>query len=184
MKKTLNILIVLALLDLVGGGLFWYGYTKMVDIKQSETDLRAQLAEEKQKGQKLDALRNTLASAAKDREQLERYLVDPSDENQIQLIARIEHLGTSTTGVEVTTTSFDFQSTAKPPVLHGEFSVNGSWDKLYRFLRLMEEFPGRLVINRYDIHIVPSVTPEVSGNQENWAGGISVDFAGLKQLQN
>lgn len=183
MKKTLNILIVLALLDLIGGGLFWYGYTKIGDIKQSETDIRAQLAEEKQKGQKLEALRNTLASAAKDREQLERYLVDPSDENQIQLIARVEHLGTSTTGAEVTTTSFDFQTTSKPPVLHGEFTVKGTWNRLFRFLRLMEEFPSRLVINRYDIRLVPSAA-EVKPSQEEWAGTLSLDFAGLKQIQN
>lgn len=183
MKKTLNILIVLALLDLTGGGLFWYGYTKIGDIKQNETDLRAQLTEEKQKGQKLDALRSTLASAAKDREQLERYLVDPSDESQIQLISRVEHLGTSTTGVEVTTASFDPQFASKPPALHGEFTMNGTWNQLYRFLRLMEEFPARLIISRYDIHLVPSA-PDAKSAQENWAGTISVDFAGLKQIQN
>jgi Tfp pilus assembly protein PilO len=182
MKKTLNILIVLALLDFAGAGLFWYGYTKMTEIKQEENDLRAQLAEEKQKGQKLETLRKTLASAAKDREQLERYLVDPSDESQIQMIARVERLGTSTTGVEVTTTSFDYQPAAKPPVLHGEFAVSGSWAELYRFLRLMEEFPARVVINRYDIHTAPLADPKIT--KENWAGGISVDFAGLKQPQN
>jgi Tfp pilus assembly protein PilO len=183
MKKISNILIVLALLDAIGVGIFWYGYTKVVDIKESETNLRSQLAEEKQKGQKLDALRNTLTSAAKDRAQLERYLIDPSDENQIQLISRVEHLGTTTTGVEVTTTSFDFQSSAKPPVLHGEFAVSGTWSRLYRFLRIMEEYPSRVVINRYDIHSTPSAAADKS-NQEIWTGGISVDFAGLKQLQN
>jgi hypothetical protein len=46
----------------------------------------------------------------------------------------------------------------------------------------MEEFPARVVINRYDIHTAPLADPKIT--KENWAGGISVDFAGLKQPQN
>lgn len=183
MKKTLNILIVLALLDAVGAGFFWYGYTQMADIKQHESDLRSQLAEEQQKGRKLDALRSTLASAAKDREQLERYLIDPSDENQIQLIAQIEQLGLKTSGVAVTTTSFDYLAASKVPTLHGEFTMNGTWKEMYHFLRLIEEFPTRITVNRYDIHSAPR-TDSTSPNLDNWAGSISIDFAGLKQLQN
>ncbi len=184
MKKTLNILIVLALLNIAGAVICWYGYTKMVDIKTEESNLRSQLAEENQKGRKLDALRKTLESAGKDREQLERYLIDPSDESQIQLIARVEHLGTSTTGVEIITSNFDYQPAAKPPILHGDFAITGTWKQLYRFLRLMEEFPSRVVINRYDIRAAP-LSPEVGkSSRDNWTGGISVDFAGLKLPTN
>lgn len=183
MKKTLNILIVLALLDVVGIGFFWYGYTKMIDIKQQESELRSELAEEQQKGRKLDALRSTLASAVKDREQLERYLIDPSDENQIQLISRVEKLGIKTTGVEITTTSFDYLSTAKVPTLHGEFTLSGTWKELYQLLRLIEEFPARVIINRYDIHTAQRAE-STTATQDNWAGSISIDFAGLKQPSN
>lgn len=183
MKKTLNILVVLALVNLAGAVLFWYGYSKMLDIKTEESDLRAQLVDEKQKGKKLDALRSTLASAAKDREQLGRYLVDPSDEDQIQLIAKMENIGT-TTGVGVVTTSFDYQPVAKPPLLHGEFTLDGSWKQLYRFLRLMEEFPARVVINRYDVHMVSSSLVAGKSGQDNWGGNISIDFSGLKQSSN
>ena len=184
MKKTLNILIVLALLNITGAALFWYGYGKMLDLKTEESDLRAQLADEKQNGKKLDALRNTLASAAKDREQLERYLIDPSDENQILLIAKVENIGTTTTGVDVVTTTFDYQPAAKPPLLHGEFTLNGSWRQVHRFLRLIEEFPARLVINRYDVHLVSSTPVPGKSGQDNWGGNISVDFSGLKQPSN
>jgi Tfp pilus assembly protein PilO len=177
MKKSLNILIVLAVLDLALLGALWYGYTSMQDIKTEESDLRAQLAEESQKGQKLKALRDTLAAASKDKEQLERYLVDPSDENQIQLISRIERLAT-TTGVTITTNSFDLVQ-AKPPALHGEFAVDGSWKQIYRFLRLIEEFPTRVVISRYDIHVANQ-----PGKSDHWAGSIVIDFLSLSQLSS
>jgi Tfp pilus assembly protein PilO len=178
MKKSLHILIVLALLNMVGGGLLWYGYTSIQEIKDKETDLRSQLQEENQKGQKIAALRQTLSSAAKDKEQLEHYLVDSNDENQIQLIARIERLGT-TTGAQIVTNSFDLQP-LKPPAIHGEYSVTGSWGQLYHFLRLMEEFPSRVTISRYDIRLTPA-NPTIKNSQDIWSGTMSVDFASLKQ---
>lgn len=178
MKKSFHILITLTLLNMLGGGLLWYGYTSILKAKVKETDLRSQLQEENQKGQKIAALRQTLASAAKDKEQLERYLIDSNDENQIQLIARIERLGT-TTGAQVVTNSFDLQP-LKPPVIHGEYSVTGTWGQVYHFLRLMEEFPSRITISRYDIRLTPA-NPTIKNSHDVWSGTMSIDFASLKQ---
>ncbi len=178
MKKSLNILIVLVLLDLFGVGLLWYGYTTIQGMKQKETDIREQLQEEGQKWQKIANLKQTLAAATKDREQLERYLIDSSDENQIKLIAQIEHLGAST-GLLVTTNTFDLQTT-KTPLLHGDFALTGTWTQLFHFMRLIEEFPSRVVITRYDIGLTPS-TSLLKPTQDNWTGSMSIDFASLKQ---
>ncbi len=181
MKNILVILSVLIVLDLAGAAGLWFGYSRIEQAKASEQELRADLAEENQKGQRLAALRQTLAAAAKDKEQLESYLIDPSDENQIKLIAAIERLGATTTGVSVTTSSFDLTQT-KPPVLHGDYSLEGSWQGLYHFLRLIEEYPSRVVITRFDVRASQSPAAGSSAAIEKWVGAISIDFASLKPV--
>ena len=93
MKRTLNILVILLIIDLAGIGGLWYGYTSTIDIKTEESDLIDQLSQEGLKGKKLNELRQTLASVGRQRDELEKFLIDPSDENQIPLLNSFEQLG-------------------------------------------------------------------------------------------
>ena len=179
MKKVLNILIVLSCLDLVGIGAFWYGYSSLQDLKAHETDLRSQIADQDQQAQKLAALKGTLTAAIKERTDLEHFLVDPSDENQISLISEIEGLGT-TTGASLETTSFALVD-GTPPLLHGEFAVGGTWSQLYRVLRLIESYPSRVVVDRYDIHLT-TISDPGKPSVDRWDGTLGIDFAALKQV--
>ena len=180
MNKTLNILIVLALLNMIGGGLLWYGYAHMQNMKDSESALLTELSGENLKGQKMVALRQTLASAEKERETLEKFLIDPSEENQIKLISQIEKLGT-TTGAFIDTTSFD-RTASVPPSLHGNFSIRGKWGELYHFLRLIESYPSRVFIGSYDAHIEHEAQKQTLGSSDAdvWVGTISIDLISLK----
>lgn len=175
-------MIVLLVLNLLGLGFLWYGYSSMMDKKVKEGDLRSQIAEENLKGLKLKILSDTLVSAERDREALEKYLLDPSEESQIDLISRMEHMGSSTTGTLVNTTSLDLAG-SQPKILHGEFAVSGTWSRLFYLLRLVEALPTKVVINRFVINSNPNVvsgeTPVINGF-ERWSGTLSLDFASLK----
>lgn len=178
-------MIILLVLNLLGVGLLWYGYSTMQEKKAQEADLRSQIAEESQKGLKLKVLSETLASAERDREALEKYLFDPSEESQIGLISQMEHLGISTTGALVSMTSLEL-STADPKSLHGELAISGTWSQLYYLLRLIEVLPTKVVIGRFAINTTPSTSgtdvPAKSG-PDRWVGTLSFDFASLRSTQ-
>lgn len=181
MKRTLNILLILLVLDLFGIGALWYGYTSTTDIKANETELMDKLQQEGMKGKKLNELRQTLASVGKQRGELEKFLLDPSDENQIPLLNSFEQLGASTTGLAVDISRFDFvDSPAK--AIHAGATLSGSWAQLYYFLRLIEEYPSRIVIDKFDAHIdTPAGSTLGKITQDHWMGNISFAIVGLKQ---
>ena len=182
MRKIINLFIVLSLLDIVGAGLLWYGYLYIQSEKNKETELRVQISEESQKGQKLATLKRTLASANKDHQELVQFLIDPSEENQIQLISGIEKLGSSTAQISAETTSFELTATA-PIALRGSLTLKGSWRRLYHFLRLIEEYPSRAMIDRLDISYSPSgPTPEGKKPLDIWSGSITITLSALKAL--
>ena len=174
MSRIVQFIIILTALNILGGGFLWYGYSNMQDNKSKEKDLRSQLAEENQKDQKFNALKDTLKIAARDKESLEKYLLDPSEESQIKLISQMEQLGSSTTGTLVNTTSLDLTS-GQPKSLHGEFTISGTWSQLYYLLRLIEVFPTRIVIRRFEIKNNADIMFPA-----RWTGTLSLDFVSLK----
>ncbi len=180
MSRIFQIFIVLLVLDLSGLGLLWYGYSNMQSKKDEETALRASIAKEGEKGQKLAALRRTLALAEKDRALLRGYLFDPSIENQIRFISMLEQFGTSTTGALVETRSLDLTLSA-PQLIRGDFTLTGTWSQLYHFLRIVESLPLRININRFDMKRTEA--PTVLKPFETWSGSLSMDIVGLKPVK-
>lgn len=186
MSRILQILIVLAVLNVMGAGLLWFEYTSMQDKKVQEADLRNQLAEEIQKNQKLATLKKTLESAEAERVLLEKFLFDPSEESQIALISQMELLGSVTTGALVTTMSLDLTS-GDPRSLNGNFTVSGTWGELYHLLQLVESFPTHVVINRFELRLSPeAANPNPllpKSSLDKWAGSLSASFVSLKSSQ-
>lgn len=174
MKRTLNILVILLVLDLLAAGGLWWGYTIMQDKKVAEGELRKELVLESQKGKNLIALKRKLASVEKDHAEMSKFLYDPSDESQIDFVSRVDQLGSSTTGATIETLSLDL-STDVPPSLRGVFSMKGTWGQMYHFLRLLEEFPSHLVITRFDV--------KGSSSGGIWSGGASITLNSLKSAQ-
>jgi Tfp pilus assembly protein PilO len=174
MRRTLNILIVLLILNLIGGGLLWLGYTQIEEGKQTKAALRQELLVENQKGDKLKSLRRTLSLAENDREAMERYLFDPSEENQIKFLSLLEELGLQTTGAAVVTSSFDV-SNSDPRTVHTELAVSGSWKELYHLLRLIESLPTHVAVDRYTI-----MRKEAIGGVDLWQGGLAFGIMSVK----
>ena len=173
MSRILQFMIVLVVLNVVGVGVLWYGYTSMQENKIKEADLRTQLVKENQKGEMLSSLKETLRLALRHKDSLEKYLFDPSEESQIKLISQVEQLGSSTTGALVNTTSLNLSTAQK---LNGEFTISGTWGQLYYLLRLIEAFPTRIVINRFEVKNGNDTKSEL----DHWAGTLSLDFVSLK----
>lgn len=175
MSRITQIIIVFLLLDVLGAGLLWYGYTGMQGKKTEESQLHKELDDENKKGQKIIALRNSLDLAEPDRKTLKQYLFDSSDENLIKFISQMEQLGVMTTGAVVETRSLDRNGT----VVHGEFGLTGSWSQLFHMLRLVEEIPTHVVINRFDLRRM-DISVQGKENAESWSGSLSLDITSLR----
>lgn len=178
MPHARNILIVAVIANFIALGLLWYGYTNIQNKKVVETKLQNDIAAEDQKTHQLDMLRETLAGAKRDRGALEKFLFDPGAENQIRFISQMEQLGQPTTGAIVNTTSLDL-STTKQKSLHGEFAISGTWNQLFRLLRLMEELPTHVVINKINISHVDSISGQ-KAPPDTWSGTLGLDIVSLQ----
>lgn len=176
MKRTLNIFIVLLVVDIVGLGLLWWGGMSMQSKKAEQTKLREDIAVEEQRNSKLLTLKRTLESVRKDHTELLHYLYDTTDEAQIQFISEIEGLGTSTSGAVVETKSFDLvkETKTEPQQFRGDFQFAGKWNEVYRLLRLVEEFPTHIIIVRFEARNTEAA---------NWAGSMQLLLPSLKQTQ-
>lgn len=176
MSRVTQIIIVLLLVDMLGAGLLWYGYTGMQDKKTEESGLRKELGEEKKKDREIIALRRLIDLAEPERKSLEQYLFDSRDENLIKFISQMEHLGLATTGALVELRSLDRGGAG----VHGEFVVTGSWSQIFHFLRLVEEIPTRVVINQFNLRRADVQGSSGGGSIESWSSNISIDLTSLK----
>ncbi len=184
MKRTLSIFLILLVIDLLGSGALWYGYSSMLEIKEKESHLVDLLNQEALKGKKLNELRQTINSVGKQRDELEKFLIDPSDENQILLLNSFEQLGASTTGLAVDISRFQLEDNLKS--IHADAGLKGTWAQMFYFLRLIEEYPSRVTINKFDTSINRSTAlePGKPAMPDQWAGSISFDLVGIKQTKN
>lgn len=146
----------------------------MQSKKADESALRKELVLEEERAKNLIALKRKLATVEKEHSELIRFLYDSSDESQINLVSQIEHMGTSTSGAVVETTSLDLSADEKPS-LRGSFSIRGTWGQIYHFLRLLEEFPSNMDIVRFDARGASSVGI--------WTGSISTVLSSLKSTK-
>jgi Tfp pilus assembly protein PilO len=171
MTRIRNIVIVLLVLDLITLSALWFGYMTMQEKKAEEVSLLKERATEEQKGKKLTTVRRTLDLIDKDYTELQRFLYEPTDEGQIKFLSSIEQLGT-TTGVSVDTKSLVL-ATQKQKSFQGVFALSGTWGAFYHFLRLIETFPARLIITRFDMR----------GSQDTntWTGILNLELTSLLQ---
>lgn len=180
MRRTLQILSVLLVLDLIGGGLLWFGYSNMQNKKTEKGDIQKELALENQKGIKLKSLQRTLALAEQDHVTLEKYLFDPSEESQITFLSLLERFGVKTTGAEVVTSTFNLTLT-EPKGIHAELAISGTWKQLYHLLRIIEALPTHVVISRYT---VTRENTTIGGSETSpWKGVLTFDIMSLKTTQ-
>lgn len=174
MKRNYEILAVLSVVVIALGGLLWWSYTLMHDKKAEEVTLRSELLEESQKGNKMKAQKRTLALVANDHKELVTFLYESSEESQIKFISEIEQLGTTTTGALIETKTLNLVTTGESPSFYGEFSVSGTWSQVHHVLRLLEEFPSRIVIERFDVQ-------KTGGDA--WSGAFSLDLTSLRSTE-
>lgn len=175
MKRPLILISILSVISVLGMAGLWYGSATMQEKKDAEKQLRADLLDEGQKWKKLAVLRRSLILAEGNRRDFEKYFYDSSEESQIAFVSKIEQLGTSTTGAIVETRSLDLVQ--KPLSFRGVFTITGSWHQLYHVLRLVEEYPGRIIIDRFN---VKEGTPDKDHKEPLWIGTLQVELISIK----
>lgn len=168
MKPIHIILLMLFALDVLGIGGLWYGSTIMRTEKDREITIRQDLLNEEQGTKKILGQQRLLQSTEAERQALSEFLFKPTDEDQIKFISSIERLGTSTSGAVVETVSLDI---AKTNILSGEFSIKGTWPQIYHTLRLIEEFPARIVVTKMDAK---------EGSSGMWNGSVRIELLSIK----
>ncbi len=171
MNRTMSILVILFLLDTLTAGGLWWAHASMQSKKAVENDLRKELVLEDQRAKNLITLKRKLANVESEHTEMSKFLYDSSYESQISLVSQIEHMGVGTSGAIVETTSLDLSADAKPS-LRGSISVRGTWEQVYHFLRLLEEFPSNLDIVRFDAR--------GSSSGGVWSGSVSAVLSSLK----
>ena len=175
MKRLFNIIIILSILGVLGIGGLWFGYSAILAKQNEETVLRRNVASEKQKAKAFAAARRTAIQAEKEVGELRKYFYDAGEESQIDFVSQVEALGALTSGARIVTKSLDLTA-GETPSFHGEFSVKGSWEEMYYFLRLIETFPAHIIINRFAV----GSTERESASVAVWTGGVSIDLVSLK----
>lgn len=173
MKRLLSIIVLFFFLNILGLGVLWFEYSTIMAKQSEELDLRKQIASEKQKGTDFTTTAKIVTQAQKESGALSKYFYNPGEESQINFIAQMENLGTST-GVMVETRSLDLTGGVNPS-LHGEFTIKGTWKAVYRYLRLMETFPAHLIVGRFTI----SAIDKKNSGAGQWSGGLTVDLVSL-----
>jgi hypothetical protein len=174
MKRELRILIVLVVLDLIGLGGLWFGYSTIAIKESKRTQLQSELADEKQKTSQSGSLQKTLKQAEKEHGELAKYFYDTREESQIRFVSEVEKLGTTTSGVLVEMKSFDLSGGGSPR-FHSDIVLSGTWPEIYHFLRLIEVFPARVIINRFSANTKSVV-------DGTWSGSVSIDVVSLKKI--
>ncbi len=177
MKRLLNILIILLVLDMLGLGALWFGYSTIAAKKDDEVKLEKEIVDETQKTLQLATLRRTLNQAERESTALTKYFYDSGEESQINFVAQMEALGKTTSGALVKTSSFDFGG-GTAPNFHGEFAVTGTWKAVYYYLRLLETFPARLIIRRFNVVSSGEKDPQTA----TWQGGASINLVSIKSI--
>lgn len=176
MKRELRILIILLVLDVLGLGGLWFGYTTMNTKEAERAQLQSELADERQKTAQSGSLQKTLKQAEKEHVALAKYFYDAREESQIRFVSEIEKLGTTTSGALVEMRTFDLAGGGSPR-FRSDIALSGTWPEIYHFLRLIEVFPARVIINRFSANASTK-----SAGQEIWSGSINIDVASLKKI--
>jgi Tfp pilus assembly protein PilO len=152
MQRIISILIIVSIADLTLLGGLWYGFTSMQGMKSAQEKLRSQIALESQKSERLAAQGRMLTSAENARARMSRFFYEQDEVSQIRFVSEIENLGRVVPGLLLETKSFDFVVSAKNvfPSFRASFEVTGSWGSVFHFLRLIEEFPARVTVERLE----------------------------------
>lgn len=171
MSRTLNIFVILLVLDLAAAGVLWFEYSKLETMKAKETALRGEIADETKKAAEAANTRRMFHQAKKESEGLAKYFFDAGEESQIRFVTELETLGASTSGAEIKVRSFNYIP-GSAPAFRGDLEIDGSWSDIYYYLRLIETYPARVVINRFSVSAVKNA---------DWAGAMNLDIMGIRE---
>jgi hypothetical protein len=172
MNRLTRMISVLALLNVLGLGVVWFVHATIITKEGEVVQLQKEIADEKQKGAEFTTTQKVVTQAHKESVALDKYFSESGEEHQITFVEQLEDLATST-GVTLEIRSLDLASGATPS-FHGELSMKGTWGEYYHFLRLIETFPGHLIISRFS---ATAVDRKISGL---WTGSMSIDLVSVK----
>ncbi len=174
--RTINLLLaVLALAGVLGCYMF-FNIIRSNVMRAYVADSAADIQVARR--QQAQMVRTTLDEIKPEVDSLSSRLVNT--EGTILIIEKIEALGQAV-GMPVTVNSVGVKgvdSKSKDPKAQNQttenlllsFSVNGSWDKIYTFLKVVESLPYKMAIQSVALSYVPA------GKTSIWSGAFSVSI--------
>jgi hypothetical protein len=145
MTRTIRTLVVILVLDLMIGGGLWYASQWTIEKKTALASLHQMIADEEERARQSSVINRMLREARARHEDTARFLTNATEENAVTIVDSLERLSDAT-GLAVETSNYSL----KPgdSAMRIELQTTGGWNETYHFLRLIESYPGVLVLTR------------------------------------
>ncbi len=168
-------LLILSLLVILGGAGLWYGYGNLMAMKDHETDMKQQIAEEESRSERLSALKNAFGKTAEEKQELSEYFYLTTEDDWLRFATDMETL-TRAAGVDAKSSIGGFSPNGG--VFTDEIKFSGTWDQSYRMHRMLESFPARLIIRSFSLQ---TDTGSSQTPSSKWQGIVSIELKSTKK---
>lgn len=175
MKPVIVTLSVVLLLDLALAGGLYFGWDRLASAKSESAAVRQEIATERMNATKSTTLTQTLAAIAPLRARLHEFFYIHDDEDGLRFVKEIESLA-RIAGVDAYVQGADFAGSAPNTVFRMNIRFAGSLANVYRYLGLLESFPARIALVRYNIRV-----EERGSSEEKWGGDVSVELRSIRE---
>jgi hypothetical protein len=173
-----NILLVIAVLNILLIGGLWFGYQSMSDHRAEYERLTGDIAKEETTRKSAASLRRTLEAILPARTKLDSFFYQHSDDDGVRFVEEIEDLA-RITGVELQVSGANFTGIPPDAVFRMDTRVVGTWTQVNQFMQLLEKFPARVLVTRWFVQSENSAK-ELTPNSR-WSGVVDFDLMSIKE---
>jgi len=173
-----NILIVIALCNVLFLGGLWFGYQKMSEHKAQYEQLSQDIAKEEATRKNAAMLRRTLDTILPARAKLDSFFYEHSDDDGVRFVEQIEDLA-RLSGVELQVSGANFTGTPGSAVFRMNTRISGTWTQVNRFMYFLEAFPARVSVVQWFVQSEGSARDLTQSTR--WGGVVNFDLMSIKE---
>jgi hypothetical protein len=178
MRRSLIILVVLFITVCVGAGAIWFGYGYLLALKEDKIRLVKEVTQMNYRIERLKSLKSTYDRALAEQEKLNSYFLRANEEDWIRFATEMVEIA-RLSGASVETSIGELSKDAKS--FTEEFKYTGTWDEVYRLLRLAETYPARMRVISFTAGLEGSARDAKPTG--TWRGSIVVEAASVRSVK-
>lgn len=174
-RTSTIVLAVLLLLSTLGATGLWFGHGYIVSMKDRERELMKDIAIETERATRLQSLKGTFDRASEEKVKLEEYFFDISEEDWLRFA---EEMGVLARASGATTDTSSDPPSPGATSLSATVKFSGTWDEVYRLLRLLETYPARVVLKEFSAQAEGSSRD--AKRSVMWTGTLRVELLSVR----